>query len=210
MTDRGATASRRSRWVPADRRWWGVDRRTVLPAVIVLIIAAVMHWALPWVNDRVPYRETVPAGQTMSLRHDVLFTPPAGWGISGGVLTGDPEAGGSYPESATVFDGASSISVQSGRFEGTPASLLKEIETVDAATGTRALRSTVTPITTATGVRGVISEFRDVRSDGAIAAFVADGVGVEFIISTPNSTPTETAALIGQTLASLTIEGTEP
>jgi hypothetical protein len=143
----------------------------------------------------------------MSLNEDVELTPPAGWGISDGVLTGDAEAGGTYPASATVFDGTTSITVRTGTFEGTPRALLRQIESTNAATGTQALRSTVTPVTTASGVRGVISEFRDVRNDGAIAAFVADGVGVEVVISTPNSTPSRTATLIGRTLSSITVEG---
>lgn len=207
MTPTVETTGRRHRWVPADRRWWGLDRRTVLPAVIVLATAAIMHWGVPWLNDQVSFRETVPAGSTMSLKEDVEFTPPAGWGISDGVLTGDAEAGGTYPASATVFDGTTSITLRTGTFEGTPRALLRQIESTNAATGTGALRSTVTPVTTASGVRGVISEFRDVRNDGAIAAFVADGVGVEVVISTPNSTPSRTATLIGRTLSSITVEG---
>ncbi|ROP61240.1 hypothetical protein [Curtobacterium sp. ZW137] len=207
MTSETTKMHRRHRWVPADRRWWGLDRRTIVPAAIVLVTAAIMHWAVPWVNERVPFRETVTAGQTMTLDDDVVFTPPAGWGISDGVRTGDPEAGGSYPKSATVFDGATSITVRSGTFDGTSAALLRKLKTTDATARVRTLTSTSTPITTASGVRGVISEFRDARNDGAIAAFVSDGVGVEVIINTPNTTPTDRATVIGQVLSSLRIEG---
>lgn len=207
MSSTDFSTRRRHRWVPADERRWGLDRRTILPAAIVFVTAAIMHWGVPWINDQVAFRETVPGGSTMSLDEGVVFTPPAGWGISDGVLTGDTEVGGVYPKSATVFDGATSITVRSGTFNGTPKALLETVETTDTSTRGRALESTATAVTTASGVRGVISEFRDVRNDGAIAAFVSDGVGVEVVISTPSSTQSDRATLIGQTLSSITIDG---
>jgi len=195
--------------VPADRRLFGIDRRTLLPAGIVLAAAVVMHWGVPWVNDQVPYSETVPAGGTMSLGRDVRFSPPAGWGISDGVLTGGIDEGAAYPDTATVFTGATSITLETGSFEGSPSELLERIETIDEATGTNPLRSSVTTITTASGIPGVISRFRGAESDGAIAAFVDDGVGIEVVIRTPNSTADKTGALVGQVLSSITIDGTD-
>jgi len=55
----------------------------------------------------------------------------------------------------------------------------------------------------------VISQFRGAASDGAIAAFVDDGVGIEVVIRTPNSTADKTGALVGQALSSITIDGTD-
>ncbi|MFD6057503.1 hypothetical protein [Rhodococcus wratislaviensis] len=35
------------RWVPVDRRWFGLDRATIAPALIVLAVASVMALILP-------------------------------------------------------------------------------------------------------------------------------------------------------------------
>ncbi|MER5837642.1 hypothetical protein ABT116_44625, partial [Streptomyces sp. NPDC002130] len=39
------------RWVPVDRRWFGLDRTTILPAAIVLAVAIVMSIVIPQIND---------------------------------------------------------------------------------------------------------------------------------------------------------------
>lgn len=34
-------------WIPADRRWWGLDRRTVAPALVVFGLALVLAGVIP-------------------------------------------------------------------------------------------------------------------------------------------------------------------
>ncbi|MBD8583568.1 hypothetical protein IFT77_07595 [Frigoribacterium sp. CFBP 13729] len=191
------------RWVPADRRFAGMDRKTLLPAGIVLASAAVMHWGIPWVDSLVPYEETVPAGQTMTLGAGVQFTPPAGWGISQGILTDALPAGGSYPDTAAVFTGSTSISVTADDFSGTPEQLLEQIRDIDRGNSAMPIRGAASSLTTASGIPGVISEFQDVGADGAIAAFIVDGVGIEVVVRTPADTPTTRADLIGAALSSI-------
>jgi hypothetical protein len=190
-------------WVPADQRWLGLDRRTLLPAGIVLAVVVVMHWVIPWVDSLVPYREQIQAGQTMSLDRDIRFAPPAGWGISSGVVTGDAPASGVYPDSAAVFSGPTSLSVTTDAFAGSPRELLRQIQLDNQNQQAFALDAKATPITTASGIPGLISEFRDTTSDGAIAVFTVDGTGIEVVIRTPSDTTSSQATEIGQTLSSI-------
>jgi hypothetical protein len=190
-------------WVPADQRWLGLDRRTLLPAGIVLAVAVVMHWVIPWIDTLVPYHEQIQAGQTMSLARDIRFAPPVGWGISSGVVTGNAPASGVYPDSAAVFSGPSSLSVTTDAFTGSPRELLRQIQLGNQNQQALALDAKATPITTASGIPGLISEFRDTTSDGAIAVFTVDGTGIEVIIRTPSDTTSSQATEIGQTLSSI-------
>ena len=50
------------RWVPADTRFLGVDRRTIAPTLAVFALAVVMSVVLPVINATVPYDEP-PSGQ---------------------------------------------------------------------------------------------------------------------------------------------------
>jgi len=206
-TTTSTTAHHLHRRVPADRRWLGLDRRTLLPAGIVLAVAAVMHWVVPWVDTLVPYRERIEAGQTMTLDPGIRFAPPTGWGITDGVVTGDTPASGRYPDRAAVFSGQSSMSFTTGAFDGTPRALLRQVRVQNENRQAFALRSEATPITTASGIRGLISEFRDTTSDGAIAVFTVDGTGIEVVVRTPSDTSTPRATEIGQTLSSITETG---
>lgn len=190
-------------WVPADRRWLGLDRRTILPALVVLTIAVIMHSVLPAIDSFVETTRTIPAGQTIALSGGVQLSAPAGWILSEGLLSGD-SADGVYPHSAQVYTGPTSISLRSDSFTGTSAELLEQIQSVK---GENAfgLRSEVTSITTASGINGVFRQFSDPVADGAIAAFTIDGVGIEVVIRTPADTPSSTANVIGTLLDSITV-----
>ncbi|WFR73059.1 hypothetical protein P9209_04365 [Prescottella defluvii] len=40
--------------MPVDRRWLGLDRRTIAPALVVLALALLMGTVLPWINESTP------------------------------------------------------------------------------------------------------------------------------------------------------------
>jgi hypothetical protein len=84
------------RWVPADQRLFGLDRRTIAPTLAVFALAFVMSVVLPLVNAAVSYRDVVKAGDVIELQGDVTFAPEAGWGITSGVRAGHAPLSGAH------------------------------------------------------------------------------------------------------------------
>lgn len=176
------------RWVPVDRRWFGLDRATFLPAAIVLAFAIVMSVLIPAINGSVSYDDEVVAGDVMELNGQITFVPAVGWGITSGVRSTDIPLAGSFPSSATVTNSGASFTVRTAPFPGDARGLLEQIkETSDALSTDKSLRVTGDPVevTTHSGDRGVISRFSNSTTDGVIAAFVYDGTGVEVVATGP-------------------------
>ncbi|OMC40700.1 hypothetical protein A5740_24155 [Mycobacterium sp. GA-1841] len=176
------------RWVPVDRRWCGLDRVTLAPAVAVLVLWVLMAVLIPVVNDAAHYREQAAAGDVIQLSDDVTFVPEPGWGITAGVRRGDAPATG-YPDTATVVDGDTSMTVVAEEFDGDDDELLTGMESArmsdDADTGTGP-RSTVI---TDQGHTGVTVELADAVSRQVLAAFVIDGIGIRVLsIAPPDAT----------------------
>lgn len=176
------------RWVPVDRRWFGLDRSTFPPAAIVLAFAIVMSVILPAINDSVSYDDEVVAGDVMELDGAITFAPAVGWDITSGVRATDTPVSGLYPARATVTGSGASFTVRTAPFTGDARTLLEQIkETSDALATEESPRVTGAPVhvTTHSGDRGVISRFSSSTADGVIAAFVFDGTGVEVVATGP-------------------------
>ncbi|WP_430334786.1 hypothetical protein [Rhodococcus sp. ACT016] len=194
------------RWVPVDRRWLGLDRRTIAPALVVLALALLMGSVLPLINEAVPYDDKVVAGDVVEVRGGVTFVPAAGWGITDGVRAGHRPVSGEYPDSATVVDGDVSFTIRAAPFEGDAAALLEQIRTTTSELkGSAGYHFTGEPtdITTASGARGVASRFQGNRSDGTIAAFVFDGLGVEVVAYGPPDVTDNPAAEVAAMVSSI-------
>ncbi|CAM2988975.1 DUF4245 domain-containing protein [Prescottella defluvii] len=194
------------RWVPVDRRWLGLDRRTILPTLVVLAFVLVMSVILPAIDGATPYDDTVAAGDVMEIEGGVTFVPAVDWGITSGVRAGDAPTSGSYPPSATVVDGDVSFSVRSAPFSGDATGLLDQIkQTSEALNGDNGFRVTGTPvdITTADGSRGVLARYSGTASEGVIAAFVFDGIGVEAVATGPAEIADDSSSDIGAMIASI-------
>ena len=63
----GARFDPGERWVPVDGRWLGLDRRTLVPALVVLAVAALMSIVLPAANKLTPYDDEVVEGDVVSI-----------------------------------------------------------------------------------------------------------------------------------------------
>lgn len=175
------------RWVPADRRWCGLDRRTIVPALAVLCLAIVMTVVAPAVNSSFTYTEQVAPGDIMELADGVTFVPEPGWGITDGVRRGNEPASG-YPNTATVVNGDASLSVGVVPFQGDADAALTQLEErvrraepdgAEATTGTRA------PLTTDQGVQGRTVDLTDAVAHKVLAAFVIDGFAVKAVAIEP-------------------------
>ncbi len=195
--------------IPADQRWVGLDRRTVVPGLVVLLIAAVLSFVPNIVDGRVAYDDPVRAGEVIELDKGVAFTPVPGWDITDGVRRGDPLAGGAYPPTAGVSDAGVTFELKSADFSGTSEALLDQIRQTQRAYGIESpvVEDETVAITTKDGHRGVMARYDGTDVDGVIAAFVGNGVGVQAVAVSPTTHDKRSTGDIAQMIESITIEG---
>lgn len=196
------------RFIPVDRRWFGMDRRTVAPTLVVLALVFVTAIVLPTVDDVIGYDDEVVAGDVMGLDNGVTFVPEPGWGITRGVRTGSPIAGGAYPDSASVADGSTALTVVTDTFGGDANALMDQWETASGVLdGDVGVVSERTTITTDAGQTGVLEEVAGTTTEGLLVTFVADGVGVAAkVTATADPTPAETDA-VARMISSIRMNG---
>lgn len=193
-----ATSVQPAGWVPVEQRWWGLDRRALVPAVVVAVFAAVCFWVLPAINSAVQVDDRIRAGDVVQVGDDVTFAPAAGWTLAVGLRSG-ASPGTPYPGQAQVMKGAVAFSVTTSDFDGTPRQLLAQIESNnDRVPPSSAVRIVGRPatFTTTTGQRGVLTRFSNGETVGFIAALVFGGTGVETVALGPNTIDKPTAAQI--------------
>ena len=199
------------RWVPADQRLFGVDRRTIGPTLVVFALVFVMSVVLPVINAGVPYDDIVKAGDVLELQGDVTFVPEAGWGITSGVRAGHL-ASGDYPSTATVEHGALLFKVRTGTFHGGANQLLDQIEkTSEALNRGRGVHLTGAPssIVTDQGKQGATVPVTGPHTTGVIAAFVLGDRGVEAVATGPSDTGSQSTAAVLRMIRSISHAGEE-
>jgi hypothetical protein len=198
------------RWVPADERWFGLDRRTIRPTLAVFTLAFVMSVVLPVVDATVPYHDIVKPGDVLELEGDVTFVPEAGWGITSGLRAGHAPLSGQYPATATVEDGAIKFTVRTGQFHGDANQLLDQIETTSEALNRgRGVHVTGAPTSIATdaGKQGARVRVTGPHTAGIIAAFVFGGRGVEAVATGPSDVGAEPTATVLRMISSISQTG---
>jgi hypothetical protein len=197
-------------WVPADVRFFGVDRRTIAPTLAVFALAVMMSVVLPVINATVPYHDIVKAGDVVELEGKVTFVPEAGWGITSGVRAGHAPLSGEYPATATVEHGALKFRVHTGPFDGDANKLLDQIETTSEALNRgRGVHLTGAPTTIVTdqGNHGAAVRVTGPHTGGVIAAFVFERRGVEAVATGPSDTGAEPTAAVLQMIRSISHPG---
>jgi hypothetical protein len=190
LRDVSTVAGQPDGWVPVERRVLGIDRRTIAPALAVLVFLAFMAIVLPTIDESVDYDDPIVAGDVMDVVAGKLtFVPAVGWNRVDGSLVGEgpPEAVGSV---STVVIGDVRVTISTGEFDGTPDELLDQINSVnELLQDPRGLGSSNPrqEITTASGITGVTETFTGLYVRGVSAAFVVDvdgtSVGVEIVVS---------------------------
>ncbi|MFD6178181.1 MULTISPECIES: hypothetical protein [unclassified Isoptericola] len=176
-------------WVPVERRWLGMDRRTLLPAAIVVVLVALAMWGLPALDRAVPVDDPAQAGDVVRVG-DVEFDPAAGWNLDSGVLASDPPESGGFPDTAQVSKDGFVFSVASDEFDGTPRELMAQLQKNNERlkNGATIDMGQVETFQTAQGERGVAGRFTFTGGTGLIAAYVFDGTGVEVVLTGPVET----------------------
>ncbi|WP_158299791.1 hypothetical protein [Glycomyces paridis] len=191
MSERGAVAEPdwRADWVPVDRRLLGVDRRTLVPAGLVVLLFLVANWALPQIDRAVAVDDPIRAGDVVQVGEHVVFTPAVGANLVAGARQGQSDASGSYPDTAAVTYRGTVFEVITDDYRGTPAELLAQIDKTS-----RGLRGPgsgfqVTgpqeTVANAAGDQGVAAHYDSVDQTGLVAAFVFGGTGVEIQVLGP-------------------------
>ena len=197
-------------WVPADKRLFGVDRRTIAPTVAAFALVLLMSVVLPVVNARVRYDDIVKAGDVVELQGDVRFVPEAGWGITSGVRAGDAPLSGTYPATASVEHRAVKFTIHTAPFDGDANKLLDQIETTSEALNRGRgvhVGGTHTTIVTDQGKQGATARITGPHTGGVIAAFVFDGRGVEAVATAPSDSGPEPAAAVFRMIRSISRPG---
>jgi len=160
-------------WVPVEHRWFGLDRRTFKPALIVLAVALLLIYGLPALNAALPWHNETAAGDVLDLGAGATAVPPVGWQLESGALVGDPGAG-SPVELAT---GGATIAMQVASFDGTASAFLDQVRRSegDTSPGLSGSRGTVT---TDAGLVGVVQSSTSPSGDELEATFkLAAGSG---------------------------------
>ncbi|MFD4461990.1 hypothetical protein [Nocardia sp. NPDC058480] len=192
------------RWVPADRRWLGMDKRTILPALVVLVLAFLQAMLLPQIDAAIPEKDVTVAGDVIAVQGQVGFTAAGGWSLVAGERRSDEPSGQGYPPQAALTRGGTQFVVRTGKFEGDARALLDQIQRTDELLG-GALTATGDPvaITTQAGLTGVITRYAAAGVDGVLAAFVQDGTGIEVVAVGPAQPGQDILGEVAEMIASI-------
>ncbi|MEV4350559.1 hypothetical protein AB0J83_39385 [Actinoplanes sp. NPDC049596] len=189
MTGPYADERWRAHWVPVDRRTFGMDRRTLLPAAVVALLVAVAVWVVPAINDRVSVDDPIVAGDVVQVGPGVRFVPAVGANLLAGARQGDGGPAG-YPGTAAVSYGGVTFEVVADTYRGTPAQLLAQIKKTNEGlrvpddAGFHVTGDPVT-VTNGSGDLGVAADFEGTNGTGLVAAFVFGETGVEVEVVGP-------------------------
>jgi len=181
-----------------DRRLFGIDRRTVGPALVVLGLALVMSFVLPSINSGTAYRAQVHTGDIAEIADGITLVPASGWDLASGALVGETRSPLGTTATTELVEGSVTFYVQAAPFDGTPSALLARINKINADLRHARERAAGTTdryaVTTRQGVVGVAEDFVGVARQGSVVAFVfesreqsisSQGEGVEIVAAGP-------------------------
>ena len=114
-------------WVPVDQRIFGIDKRSVAPALVVLAFAIVFAFVLPALDRATSSDDPVKAGDVIDLANgQLVFTPKVGWNVDEGIRY-DPTRSEQAASTSSVSREDVQLSIRTGPFEGSADALLDQI-----------------------------------------------------------------------------------
>ncbi|WP_200932656.1 hypothetical protein [Aeromicrobium sp. Leaf245] len=175
-------------WVPVERRWLGMDRATLVPAAVVTALVVLAFWVLPAIDDHLQVDDPIRPGDVVQVGSAELV-PATGWNLVAGVRQGEAKTTGMYPQQAVLTSGGLTFQVLVDDYDGTAAELLEQVEQNNEQVKDTAFAVSGDPTTIQStgGDRGALATFTSADSDGFLAAYVFDGVGVEVVAVGPSS-----------------------
>jgi hypothetical protein len=158
-----------------ERRWAGLDRRSLLPAIVVAVIGILLGSILPLIDRAVPVDDIVRAGDRLDLSGGVTVTPPVGWQIITGVRAGATRTGA--PDAAVADEGVAA-SMRLAPFTGDADALLSQV-TRNEGTASNRPQFTVSgepsTVTATGGLTGLAETYTSTSGDGILAAYAVPG-----------------------------------
>jgi hypothetical protein len=199
MTEAQAAPAPDPAWVPADRRWLGLDKRTFGPALFVLAVVIVLAGVVPAINNAISWTNQTRAGDVIDMGGGITFAAPEGWTLTDGFRTTDQGAQSVSPSmsSAVLANGGVQIEVKGGAWPGTADALLSQLNKNLTRNQGSSLKVEGAPvsITTDAGDTGVTETYQSGGKAGRLAAFTfpAGGalsrpIGLAFTIDGPATT----------------------
>jgi hypothetical protein len=180
----------------------GIDRRTVVPALLVLALAVLMSVVLPSIDNETAYSSQIAHGDVAQLADGITLVPAAGWDLTSGALVGQVRSPVGSTATTQLVIGSVRFTVQAAPFSGTPSALLRRINRINddlaQARGGATAMGRHYRVATREGVVGVAENFVGVARQGSVLAFVfrtppAAGSqgqpmreGVEVVVSGPD------------------------
>jgi hypothetical protein len=169
MAARGTAAS-------DGRRSYGIDRRTVGPALLVLALAVLMSIVLPRIDSETQYKDAVNKGDIVKLADGITLVPTPGWNLATGAVVGQTRSPVGDTAQTELVHGSVDFFVRAAPFAGTPSALLTRINKIDAdlhdSRGRAAATTNRYAVTTRQGAAGVAKDFVGVARQGTVVAFV--------------------------------------
>ncbi|GAA4471894.1 hypothetical protein [Phytohabitans houttuyneae] len=170
-------------WIPVERRWLGLDRRGLVPAIVVAAIALLLSVGIPLVDRAVPADvRVIEPGDRLDLGGGITIAPPVGWQLDDGILVSDTitspvEVGGG---DASLTRGGLSVGIHLAPFTGDAAALLDQVERIDSRHGFT-VTGQRTSVTAEDGITGLAEQYTSASTQGLVAAYVIDGTGLSVI-----------------------------
>jgi hypothetical protein len=166
--------------VPADQRILGIDKRTIWPGVVLLIVWALWSQVMPWINDQIEVDNPIVAGDVINLGDgEVTFIPTVGWDLVSGTLLVEGDVTTTVPTSATLVSETVSYSAKSGSWDGTAEELVDQMIDVNEAVDELTVKNEQgrSPITNVDGMPGELAYLVGVDQAVLIATFVFEPEG---------------------------------
>ena len=166
-----------------DRTVFGLDRRTVWPAIALAIVVVTFGAIIPAVNHAVSPEESIEPGTVLDVGLGVSFTPVVGWllntdATSPGSATlpgvvGVSETGLLYTISAETFDGSIDEFMDIATHRRSDA-----VDKLEAASPQQSVATTQ-------GITGLSETYNGVGVQGSLTVFISDGVAVTVDVDGP-------------------------
>jgi hypothetical protein len=189
--------------VPVEHRWAGLDRRTLVPAISVLLVALLWACVLPAVNAAVPPHQPVRPGTVLAAGRGVCFTPAVGWQILSGLVASDAGQGLPQAQAAQVAQGATILTIFSLKWAGTLPALLGRVIQVNSRTAE--FGGAQTSVMTDQGVTGISEPFATGSGPGLVSVFLRNGTGVIAAATSSAQDAGNAQPAVGQMISSIEI-----
>jgi hypothetical protein len=161
-------------WVPAEDRVGTFDRRGLGLSITALAIAVLWAVVMPSVASVVTPEQEIEAGTVLDLGSGASMRPAPGWVLQEGAELGArPESGTGGPATTVLHDGAVTLTIEGGVFEGDLASFMDTLEGLqeEAVDGLH-LDGHRTSFETVDGVDGLHEGYLAAEGEGLVGALI--------------------------------------